>query len=234
MSANLCIKYNIHNKDEQKLEKYAERSFRKGLSEMEEYLINCFFDKKDIILDIGTGCGRVAFGAYTIGFVNIYAIDTNLKLIKRAKQISTLRNCNINFLWQNTEYTTFNNNSFSSVIFSSDRFSKLPGNERKLEVLKEIYRIMEPDGVLILSAIDEGLVRENNFLYFLLLDNYRKHEKDMSISYGDHMHFASIKETTELIKKSGFKLLIHVTAKDILGENDKRSSNLSRFFILEK
>jgi hypothetical protein len=93
---------------------------------------------------------------------------------------------------------------------------------------------MEPDGIFILSVIDEGLVRENNFPYFLLLNNYRKHEKDMSISYGEHMHFTSIKEMTELIKKSGFKLLIHVTAKDILGGNDKKSSNLSRFFILEK
>ena len=230
--------------DNRQLDYYTKRVLEKGLSEAEEVLISYYFEVTDTILDIGTGCGRFAVNAYEKGFTDMFGIDMNPKFIGRALQISETKNYDIDFSVQNSQYTIFKDRTFESAIFTSDGFSQIPGNENKLAVLKEIYRIMKPIGILILSVIDEDLVRENSPDYAVLIDEFRKSgdwktknfydENDVFIYDGGYMHFATVEETSSLIAKSGFKLLFSATPKYILGDNDKKSSNISRFFILTK
>lgn len=242
---NIGYEYVIENyMDDRQLEYYEQRAINKGLSETEKVLVSYYFSKTDAILDVGTGCGRFAIGAYKEGFKNVYGIDMNPRFIERAIQISKDKFCDIKFSVQNAESTTFKDKTFETVIFTSDGFSQIPGNENKLTVLKEIYRIMKPGGVFILTIIDEELVRENAPDYAKMIDNFREREawkfkgfydqNDIAIYDGGYMHFASIKEMTSLISKSSFKHLFNVSAKDILGEKDKKSSNISRFFVLAK
>jgi ubiquinone/menaquinone biosynthesis C-methylase UbiE len=229
---------------DRQLDCYTKRVFEKGLSETEEVLINYYFEVTDTVLDIGTGCGRFAVNAYEKGFTDMCGIDMNPKFIGRAAQICESKKYDIDFSVQNSQYTTFKDRTFESAIFTSDGFSQIPGNENKLAVLKEIYRIMKPMGILILSVIDEELVRENSPDYAEIIDAFRKSEdwktknfydeNDVFIYDGGYMHFASVEETTNLIAKSGFKLLFSATPKYILGNKDKKSSNISRFFILMK
>lgn len=226
------------------LEYYTERALEKGLSETEKVLLNYYFEKNDNILDVGTGCGRFAIAAYKERYTNMYAIDMNPKFIERAIQISECKSCNIKFSVQNAQFTTFQDKTFDSVIFTSDGFSQIPGNENKLAVLKELYRIMKPAAVLILAVIDENLIRENDPDYAKVIDSFRESgawkdrgfydQNDVVIYDGGYIHLASVSEMTGLINKSGFNHLFNVTAKDILGENDKKSSNISRFFVLKK
>jgi len=229
---------------ERQLEYYTKRVLENGLSEVEEVLVDYYFDVAHTILDIGTGCGRFAVNAYAKGYTDMYAIDMNPKFIGRALQISESMKYEINFSVQNSQYTTFKDRTFESVIFTSDGFSQIPGNENKLAVLKEIYRIMKPNGVCIIAVIDEGLVRENSPEYSKLIDKFRESKEwknknfydknDIFIYDGGYMHFATVKETTNLIEQSGFKLLFSPTAKYVLGSKDKKSSNISRFFVLRK
>ncbi len=243
--SNIGYEYVIENyMGNRQLQYYTRRALSKGLSETEKVLLNYYFEKNDTILDVGTGCGRFAIAAYEEKYTNIHAIDMNQKFIERAIQISESRSCNIKFSVQNAQFTTFKDKTFESIIFTSDGFSQIPGNENKLAVLKEMYRIMKPGGVFILAVIDENLVRENDQNYAKIIDNFRESgawiekgfydQNDVIIYDGGYMHFASVSETIGLINKSGFSHLFNVTAKDILGENDKKSSNISRFFALKK
>lgn len=226
------------------LDYYTQRTLEKGLSETEEVLITYYFDKSDNILDVGTGCGRFAIGAYTKGYKNMSGIDMNARFIERAREISSHKSCNIDFFVQNAEHTTFKDKTFETVIFTSDGFSQIPGNDNKLSVLKEIYRIMKPEGIFIMAVIDENLVRENVPDYAKIIDTFRESNaweskgfydnNDIVIYDGGYMHFASVSETLGLIKKTNFKHLFNASAKEILGDNDKRSSNISRFFVLKK
>jgi|GEM_PF-3335136 len=226
------------------LDYYTKRVLEKGLSEAEELLLNCYFENTDTILDIGTGCGRFAYNSYEKGFTDMYGIDMNPKFIGRALQIGESKNYDINYSVQNAQYTTFKDKTFESAIFTSDGFSQIPGNGNKLAVLKEIYRIMKPFGILILAVIDENLIRENSPEYARIIDKSRKNEdwkaknfydkNDIFIYDGGYIHFASIEETTDLISKSGFRLLFNADHKYILGHNDKKSLNISRFFVLTK
>lgn len=228
----------------QQVDYYTRRVFQKGLSETEEILINYYFESDDTILDIGTGCGRFAINAYANGFDDMYGIDLNPKFIERAIEIAKNKRYNIKFSIQNAGKMDFENRKFDSAIFTSDGFSQIPGNENKLAVLKEIHRIMKPNGVFILAVIDENLIRANMPNYANLIDDFRKKKlwiksnfydiNDVYIYDGGYMHFACIDETTSLIAKSGFHFLYSATAKDILGYNDKKASNISRYFILRK
>lgn len=244
---SLEIGYNYvfnHYMDFRQLEYYTHRVFEKGLSEAEKVLLQYYFSTDDKIIDIGTGCGRFAINAYSEGFHQMYGIDMIPKFIERADDIAFEKKSNIKFSVQNAEKTNFLDREFESAIFTSDGFSQVPGNERKLAVLNEIYRIMRPNGVFILAVIDENLVRKNAPAYAEMIDNFRKKslwkthhfydKNDVYIYDGGYMHFASIEETTDLINQTRFHLLFNASAKDILGYNDKLSMNVSRFFILRK
>ncbi len=241
-----CEDLNERYMDDWQLDNYTNRVFKKGINEVEQFLIHFFFNTKDTILDVGTGCGRFAINAYKIGFTKMYAIDMNVRFINRAIEISNEMKYDIKFINENAIKTTFPDNTFRSVIFTSDGFSQVPGNENKLSLLNEMYRIMKPDSVLILAVIDENLVRENSPVFAEALDNFRESESwkeynfydknDMCIYDGGYMHFATVDETLGLIKQTQFENenIINITAKDILGRKDKRSSNFSRYFILKK
>ena len=233
-----------HYRDARQLDYYTERALKRGLSEAEKFFVNYYFEKTDNILDVGTGCGRFAFGAYEHGFTKMCAIDMNLRFIERAIEISNQNEYDIKFSTQNAECTTFKDRTFKSAIFTSGGFSQIPGNENKLKVLKEMYRIMKFGGIFILAVVDENLVREKYPAYSRMINEFRRSESwkandfydenDVYIYDGGYMHFATIQETKDLILRSGFELLCNVTAKDILKSNDPNSSNVSRFFILKK
>ena len=233
-----------HYMDNRQLDYYTERVLKIGLSESEKVLINYYFERTKDVLDVGTGCGRFAISAHEKGFVHMYGIDMSERFIERAIEISDCRKYDIQFSLQNAQCTTFKDNAFKSAIFTSNGFSQVPGNENKLAVLKEMYRIMEPGGILIITVIDENLVRVKFPAYTRMINESRRienwkannfyDENDIYIYDGGYMHFATIEETSNLIAKSGFKILSNVTAKDILGYNDRKSSNISRFFILKK
>lgn len=233
-----------HYSGKRQLEHYTERVFERGLSEAERVLLEYYFQEDHKILDVGTGCGRFAINAFRSGYTKMFGIDMNQDLITQANYIAKDSGFDINFSFQNAESTSFNDCDFDSVIFTSDGFSQVPGNENKLKVLKELHRILKPSGVCIIAVIDEQLVRQNDPKYAAVIDSYRSKKlwkergffdaNDVVIYDGGYIHFAPVEETTQLIKKAGFTLLYNATAKDILGYNDSKSSNISRFFVLRK
>ncbi len=96
-------------------------------------------DKKLKILDVGCACGNLLFYLREKGFENLYGIDYNKKLIENIdfKDIKVTEG--------DAQKTDFEENFFD-VIVSSDSLEHMDDD---LAVLKEMKRILNKDGILI-------------------------------------------------------------------------------------
>lgn len=117
-----------------------EKVLRKHLNKFLEYL------KGKRILDVGCGPGRDVKYFKKKGY-NPIGIDLSEEMIKFAR-----RTCDAEFKIMDMRKLEFESSSFDGVWCSASLFH-LPRKDFKV-VLKEIYRILKPQGILYISMIE--------------------------------------------------------------------------------
>jgi ubiquinone/menaquinone biosynthesis C-methylase UbiE len=98
------------------------------------------FPKKSTILDIGCGNGRNMKNTN----YDFYGIDNCKKFIELAKEVSP------NVYLSDMTKLPFSDNFFDAII-SIASFHHLSNNERRMECLKEMKRVLKPKGQILLS-----------------------------------------------------------------------------------
>lgn len=98
------------------------------------------FPKDSIILDIGCGNGRNMKNKD----YNFYGIDNCDNFVKLAKEITP------NVYLSDMTNLPFNDNFFDSII-SIASFHHLSNETRRIECLKEMHRVLKPNGKILLS-----------------------------------------------------------------------------------
>lgn len=171
------------------------------------------------ILDIGTGTGRIAFEAYkNIGEKgSVTGVDFEQKNIDFCNQKCKEKNFgdNINFL--NADLNTrlpFPDESFD-IIYSR---SVLMHIENKEHIIKELFRILKPNGKILLHEV---MLYDKLFRIYNFLDknakNYHKYKEIEELVRNDiddsitNFDFVSLKK---LIKSCGFKKIFSNLQKD--------------------
>ncbi|MCD4666612.1 class I SAM-dependent methyltransferase [archaeon] len=112
------------------------------------------------ILDVGCAYGESA-RKFSRKSKNVYCIDPNQELIKKAKK----NNPNIFFKIGSAEKIPFKDKSFDVVILS-DVIEHVDDEKKSLD---EIYRVLKSKGTLILTTPHKGLFS------FMDVDNYSWH-----------------------------------------------------------
>jgi ubiquinone/menaquinone biosynthesis C-methylase UbiE len=116
--------------------------------EILEYFVMKYLPKKRIrILDAGGGTGRFAIPLAKKGY-DITLSDISKTMLDKAKKISNENRINsINFVKESiTDMKNQKNNSFDAVLIMNAILDYC-GNHRK--ALKEIMRVLKPNGILI-------------------------------------------------------------------------------------
>jgi len=106
----------------------------------------------DKILDLGCGNGRLLLSLQKIDLKNIdyLGLDNSNKFIKNNQELKK-NNINIKFIQQDIlNLQNLNNNTFD-IIFMIASFNHIPSKELRQKVLNEIYRILKPNGKLIMT-----------------------------------------------------------------------------------
>lgn len=241
------IRETYNRKEMQKV--YTEAVDKVGLWQSEKIMVEKYISRDDKILDLGCGAGRTTINLFKYGFQNIIGLDISDKFIEFAKKYCKKNALNISFVNADASNLSFNDSEFDAVIFSYNGLMCIPGKKNRDNVLKEVYRVLKPNGIFIFTAHN----RDDSGKYQCLWDEERKkwdtgsQNKNLEI-FGDRLtinqnsgeevfvHFSSIEEMKEFIHQENFEILEYIKREDICDENEqvKEFSSSTWFWVLRK
>ena len=161
--------------------------------------VNKYFLKYSVnikILDFGSHTGVLAVILQDYGY-NVTSIDLD-SVIEDNIQTYTLNKLKVDSLTQQWDQLPYEDNYFDSVIFSEvlEHIYESP-----VQILKELYRILKPNGVLILTT-PNVMKLENKIKFFLHINIYQDIER-FCYSPRYYLHFREYteKDIKILLKK---------------------------------
>lgn len=232
------------------------KNAEKGLWTSEKILIAKYFKPNSNILDIGCGTGRTTIPLYELGY-KITGLDLTPLMIENAKKIAQAKNLEIFYEVGDATKLKYPDNSFDNVIFSNNGWTQIPGGENRFQALKEIYRVLKPDGYFIFTA---HVRTRRNFKWFWLRQWLKFYIlkplgfKIEEIEFGDRffareingakfeqkqfIHIANANKIKNQIVKVGFKLALmdkeNKIVKTNLHDNDNVHNHSPIFYVCRK
>lgn len=126
---------------------YAELSDH-GLIRREAEAIEQYFTESDAaVLDVGCGAGRTTGPLSEMGF-DVVGVDLSAPMTREAK--SRVRDAT--FVTGDATELGFRDETFDYVLFSFNGIDLLYPEDERHEALREIYRVLSPDGIFLFSA----------------------------------------------------------------------------------
>ena len=200
---------------------------KRGLWGSEKILIDKYFKPNSNILDLGCGSGRTTVPLYRQQY-KVIGVDLTPQMIEIASLYAKSNNMKIDYRMGNATQLEFDDNCFHGTIFANNGWAQIPGNNNRTKALKEIYRTLKPGGILILTAHERyyslhyiGLWMFKWFKFYVLRNLgieieevdygdmfFRRHLGKKKLKQRQFIHIAGRGEVENLIKISGFKLLL--------------------------
>lgn len=232
------------------------KNAEKGLWDSEKILIEKYFKLNSTILDIGCGTGRTTIPLYKLGY-KITGLDITPEMIQNAKKIAKAKNLEIPYEVGDATKLRYRNNSFDNTIFSNNGWTQIPGRENRIKALKEIYRVLKPDGYFIFTTHDRTWRSYNWFwikqwLKFYILkplgfkieeidfgDRFFKREiGGTKFEQKQFIHIPDINEIKNQIIEVGFELVLmdkeNKIVKTNLHNKDYVHNHAPAFYVCKK
>lgn len=212
-----------------------------GFWPAEEAVIKRFFKPKSSVLDIGCGTGRTTITLYKLGY-KVVGTDITPEMIKNAKKISKGKKLSINYQIGDATRLKFKNGSFDNALFSNNGWTQIPGRENRIKALREIHRILRPNGYYVFTT---HIRRLKGFTFFWIKQWMRFYLlrplglKIDEIDFGDRfferensgtmfvqkqfIHIPSLSEVKQQLNEVGFVPVL-IDRPNKIAKNDKNSS----------
>jgi len=137
--------------------------------------INHFIHQEEVILDLGTGTGELAFGINKARgnhlrgnhLKKIIGIDFSWEMLKNAQRKKNNEHSAVEFIAANAQKIPFQTESFNSVV-SSFVFRHLQKNIKI--ILEEIYRVIKPEGKIVILEFGHPEFAFSRKIYYLYLE----------------------------------------------------------------
>lgn len=233
--------------------RYAELA-ENGFWVSEEYFISKYFTNKNgKILDLGCGTGRTTMPLVKAGY-QVVAVDIVPEMIEAAKRIAQQKGLNIDYRIGDATKLDFEDNIFDYIIFSNQGWTQIPDRGERLKALKEMRRVLKPDGICIFTAHPRVWFSKWSLFwlwkwvrfYILKKIGFNIDEVDFGDRFfvrssidkikefktKQYIHIASINEVKKQIKESGFEI-IEINGKLQISKNDIRK-HPPVFYICKK
>lgn len=115
----------------------------------------------DTILDLACGQGRHLIELAGRGDYNLYGLDRSHYLIQRARTLSRKQELTITFKEGDVRKLPWKADMFDVVTILGNSFGYFETVEDDQRILKEIFRVLKPDGRLLMDIADGEYLREN-------------------------------------------------------------------------
>ena len=116
--------------------------------------------KEDYILDLCCGQGRHTFELAKRGYQNLFGLDRSHYLITKARHKNKSDGYNIKFKEGDARKLPFKFDFFDYIMILGNSFGYFESNNDDLRVLKEAFRILKPNGKILIDLTDGDYMRE--------------------------------------------------------------------------
>ncbi|MFS0767137.1 class I SAM-dependent methyltransferase [Peribacillus phoenicis] len=228
---------------------YADATKKLGLWQSEDYAFEKYLNREDAILDIGCGTGRTTFALYKKGFQNLTGIDLTPAMLNEAEKIGHEYNLDIPFILGDATDLPFNDTSFDKAIFAFNGLMQIPQRKNRTLALKEINRILKPEGLFIFTTHDRD--KNENYLNFWEQEEMIwcvGKQDERLYEFGDiftsgktlqedtYLHIPTKLEVHECLEEARFTVIESFYRSELFHENDDviAFSSDCRFWIVQK
>lgn len=130
-------------------------------AEIETFLELTGLDKQDPILDLCCGQGRHLLELSSRGYSFLYGVDRSRYLIRLAKKRAQNLGSTIRFSEGDARKLRLNSSQFSCVSIMGNSFGYFDREQDDLNVLREIHRVLKPDGIIYLDITNGSWMRDH-------------------------------------------------------------------------
>ena len=118
-------------------------------------------NKESAILDLACGQGRHSIELAKQGFINVTGLDRSHYLIRKAKTVVQQENLKIAFKEGDARKLPFPADTFDVVMILGNSFGYFESNEDDMMILKEVFRVLKPDGTFLIDVADGSFLRDH-------------------------------------------------------------------------
>ncbi|MDF1697340.1 MAG: class I SAM-dependent methyltransferase [Saprospiraceae bacterium] len=116
-------------------------------------LIEDFLHLDDKILDLGCGYGRILVQLLSKGY-NVYGLDISAAMLEAARQHLASKKLSTKLIESDMVNTSFDDGYFNKIICVWSSFNHILFEEKQVEVLNEVYRLLAPGGEALFEIFD--------------------------------------------------------------------------------
>jgi D-alanine-D-alanine ligase len=215
-------------------------------SEIELFYSILNVPKDAAILDLACGQGRHSIELAQQGFTNITGLDRSHYLIRKAKSTNQLEGLKISFKEGDARKLPFPPDTFDVVMILGNSFGYFESNEDDMMILKEVYRVLKPEGTFLIDVADGSYLRTHfqprswewiDKKYFVCRERSLAKDNERLISreiishvekgiivdqfYAERLYTSEM--LTDMFTRSGYK---NITFHDTIGSNSLRNQDL--------
>ncbi len=231
---------------EEVVEHYAEAAARLGLWRSEEKLFRRLFKPDDTLLELGCGCGRIAFGLAELGYRNLLALDYSQPMIKRARHLARLLEYAVHFKVGDATALEFEDACFDGAIFGFNGLMQIPGQANRAAALAEIFRVLRPGAWFVFTAHDRENRMHQDF-WEKEAERWRTKKQRAELDdYGDrfeptplgdlYIHVPTRAEMNAQLEAVGFRVEVDILRSELAMESAevREFSDDTRFWVVQK
>ena len=224
------------------------RMVEEGLTLYEKYYIEKYLPSRSLLLNVGCGGGRESISLAEIGYKMI-GIDLVYPMVQQAHQNAVNRNLDIKYSTMNALSLGFRENTFTGVVMLGQVLAFIPYKRNRISALKEIGRVLKPNGRLILTTHSRNCHIKYE-LYFLVINTIRKIFNTLGIdtletgdrfastvgkakSDGKHfLHMYSMEEAIEDLSSAGFEILKCNSRREIIEKQENPKERKRDYYLI--
>ena len=225
---------------------YSQAADNLGLWASEEIILTRLFKRKDSLLELGCGVGRVAIGLYELGYRNVLATDYAPNMIKQARILTSAQDYAIPFSVCDATELEFEDNSFDGIIFAFNGFMQIPYAAKREQALSGILRVLRPGGCFVFTTHDRERSAHSNF-WIAEKNRWETGVQKLDLNeFGDrseityngthYMHVPTVADIKSQIAKVGFEMEITAMRSELSKESGQVEafSDDCRFWVVRK
>jgi len=202
--------------------------------------------KESAILDLACGQGRHSIELAKHGYTNITGLDRSHYLIRKAKSAMQQEGLKITFKEGDARKLPFPPDTFDAVMILGNSFGYFESNEDDLMILREVFRVLKPEGTFLIDVADGSYLRQHyqprswewiDKKYFVCRERSLANDNERLISreiishvekgivvdqfYGERLYTSEM--VTDMLARSGYK---KIQFHDVLESNSLRNQDL--------